>query len=272
MRELSTILSCGAVALSLSLGAGRPAHAQDWKVTGEFEYFGVGKVYQIEKGHIFWVGDFGGTFVSDKGKGNLFDHAGVKCPGVQDIDSNNKKQHAMGYCIIADAGGQAYLSWQCEGNAGETPCRGTFEYTGGTEKYQAISGKNTLRPAPQRNGRTAQSAATRPGTADFEYPLLFFLASGRHSQARMPGPCPMGVKLAGFVALRFRLCHGRPCAGHPRLAVLDATKSCMAGPSPTACTDLGNDPPQPWLIPSWPDLSGPSVAAQGLEWMAMTER
>jgi hypothetical protein len=144
MRKLSAISSCGAMALALSLGSGCPAHAQDWKVTGEFEYYGVGKVYQIEKGHIFWVGDFGGTFVNDKGKGNLFDHAGVKCPGANDIDSNNKKQRAMGYCIISDTGGQAYLSWQCEGNADGTPCRGTFEYTGGTEKYQTISGKNSF--------------------------------------------------------------------------------------------------------------------------------
>src|SRR3954452_19805796 len=28
------------------------------------------------------------------------------------------------------------------------------------------------------------------------------------------------------------LCHGRPCAGHPRLAVLEVAKSWMAGPSP----------------------------------------
>src|SRR4051812_47112445 len=33
------------------------------------------------------------------------------------------------------------------------------------------------------------------------------------------------------------------------------------GLRPTACTDLGNDPPRPCLIPSWPGLSGPSVAA-----------
>jgi hypothetical protein len=48
------------------------AHAEDWKVTGEFGWFGVGKAYQIEKGHFYWVGEFSGTFFNDKGKGSHF--------------------------------------------------------------------------------------------------------------------------------------------------------------------------------------------------------
>jgi hypothetical protein len=146
MGQLSIILNCGAMAFAFTLGAGWPARAQDqdWKVTGEFPHFGTGKAYEIEKGHTFWEGEFSGTFINDKGKGSLFDHAGVKCPGTNDIDSNNKKQRAAGYCIISDAGGQAFLSWRCEGNGDGTPCRGTFEYTGGTGKYQAISGKNSF--------------------------------------------------------------------------------------------------------------------------------
>ena len=164
MRQLSTISSCAAVVLALTLGPGWPARAQDqdWKVTGEFENFALGKIYEIEKGHILWVGDFGGTLINDKGKGNLFDHAGMRCPGMNDIDSNNKKQRARGYCIISDAGGQAYLSWQCEGNADGTPCRGTFEYTGGTGKYQTISGKNSFeyRPTAQWPDGTVSGYAT----------------------------------------------------------------------------------------------------------------
>jgi hypothetical protein len=141
----STIWLCATAAMAVALGSARPAHAEDWKVTGEFEHFGVGKAYQIEKDHIYWEGEFSGTFVNDKGKGSLFDHAGVKCPGTNDLDSKNKKQKAVGYCIIADSSGdQAYLSWQCEGDASGGPCRGTFDYTGGTGKYQAISGKNTF--------------------------------------------------------------------------------------------------------------------------------
>ena len=39
-----------------------------------------GKAYEIERGHVYWVGEFNGTFFNDKGKGSLFDRAAVKCP------------------------------------------------------------------------------------------------------------------------------------------------------------------------------------------------
>jgi hypothetical protein len=117
------------------------AHAEDWKVTGEFGCYGIGKTYQLDKGHLYWVGEFTGTFFNDKGKGSLFDRSGVRCPAYNDVDLNNKKNRAGGYCIIADANGdQAYVSWQGEGDVANIP--GTFKYTGGTGKYQSISGDN----------------------------------------------------------------------------------------------------------------------------------
>jgi hypothetical protein len=65
-----------AVAMGLALFG--TAHAEDWNVTGQFGYFGVGKATELEKGHLYWVGEFGGVFFNDKGKESLFDHAGVK--------------------------------------------------------------------------------------------------------------------------------------------------------------------------------------------------
>ena len=130
-------------ALVMGPGLSAPAHAQDWKVTGQFGAFGVGKVYQIDKGHLYWVGEFSGTFFNDKGKDSLFDGAGVKCPGFHDMDMNNKKGILAGYCVISDPDGdQAYLKWQAQGDTITFP--GTFEYTGGTGKYQGISGRNTF--------------------------------------------------------------------------------------------------------------------------------
>jgi hypothetical protein len=126
------------------------AQAQDWKVTGEFGWFGVGKAYQIEKGHFYWVGEFSGTFFNDKGKGSLFHRAGVKCPAHFDADFNNKKSRAAGYCVITDTDGdQAYLTWQNQGDTVTGP--GTFQYTGGTGKYQSISGNNTFVGVTQVN-------------------------------------------------------------------------------------------------------------------------
>jgi hypothetical protein len=140
-RSMSRLGAAAAVALAL--GSACPAHSEDWKVTGEFGWFATGKAYQIEKGHVYWMGEFSGTFINDKGTGSLFDHAGVRCPAFDDVDLNNKKDRAAGYCIISDTGGdQAYLTWQGEGDTGTG--HGMFEYTGGTGKYQGISGKNTF--------------------------------------------------------------------------------------------------------------------------------
>ena len=134
----------------MSLGLGMPAHAEDWKVVGQFGWFGVGKTYEVEKGHVYWVGEFNGTFFNDKGKGSLFDRAAVKCPAYNDIDANQKKNTIAGYCIIADTDGdQAYLRFQGQGDVKSSP--GTFEYTGGTGKYKGISGSNTFVGVTQVN-------------------------------------------------------------------------------------------------------------------------
>jgi hypothetical protein len=135
------IIALAAVAAAFALGS--PAHAEDWKAVGQFGWFAVGKVYPIEKGHFYWVGEYSGTFFNDKGEGSLFHMAGVKCPAFNDLDTNAKKNKAGGYCIITDrAGDQAYLSWRCEGDT--LACHNSFEYTGGTGKYKGITGQNTF--------------------------------------------------------------------------------------------------------------------------------
>jgi hypothetical protein len=135
------------------IGSAAVAQAQDWKAVGEFGWFGVGKAYEIEKGHFYWVGEFSGTFFSDKGEGSLFHRAGVKCPAFFDADFNTKKTKSGGYCVVSDlAGDQAYLAWQNAGTAGpggRGP--GTFQYTGGTGKYKDISGSNIFVGVPQIN-------------------------------------------------------------------------------------------------------------------------
>jgi hypothetical protein len=87
-------LQC-AFAAAMGLAICGTAHAEDWKVTGSFGWFAVGKAYQIEKGHVYFVGEFSGTFFNDKGKDSLFDKAGVKwqlhgdCGRVSDSTSQS---------------------------------------------------------------------------------------------------------------------------------------------------------------------------------------
>ncbi len=139
--KLKHIVATAAVAAAFALGSS--AQAEDWKVVGQAGFFAVGKAYQIDKGHFYWVGEYSGTFFNDKGEGSLFHMAGVKCPAFTDLDTNIKKGKGGGYCILGDpAGDQAYLSWQGEGDG--VTYHGTFEYTGGTGKYKGITGQNTF--------------------------------------------------------------------------------------------------------------------------------
>ena len=142
------------IAASMLLAIPASAHAQNWKPVGQFGWFGVGKAYQIEEGHYYWVGEFSGTFFSDKGAGGLFHLAGVKCPAYNDLDLNNNRRKAGGYCIITDFDGdQAYATWENASMSATpgTPVPGTFTFTGGTGKYSGISGKNKFFGIPQIN-------------------------------------------------------------------------------------------------------------------------
>jgi hypothetical protein len=80
-----------ALAFSMGLTLCGAAYGEDWKASGYFGWLGLGKAYEIEKGHLYWLGEFSGAFANDKGKGTLFDQTGWKCPGFNDVDINNKK-------------------------------------------------------------------------------------------------------------------------------------------------------------------------------------
>ena len=108
------------------------------KAVGYFGWFGVGKTYTLGSS-LFWAGEFSGSFQSaDQG---LFHKASVRCPASQRVDLAAGMASANGVCIIKDADGdEAYLDWDLPnwklGEAG----RGTYSYTGGTGKYEGLSG------------------------------------------------------------------------------------------------------------------------------------
>lgn len=137
----------GCVVAVLILGWAEAARAQDWKPVGTFGWFATGKVWELGKGHTYWLGEFSGTFLNDKGDGSLFHRAGVRCPAFDDNDSNTKKRTAAGRCIITDRDGdQAFLTWQGAGDSMSIP--GTFSFIGGTGKYKGINSSNNFTGGP----------------------------------------------------------------------------------------------------------------------------
>jgi hypothetical protein len=144
MRRTRLLLSMTALSAGLIVSGG--TRAEDWKPVGQFGFFGVGKAYEIEKGHFYWVGEFSGTFFNDKGENNLINRAGVKCPAWDDQDLNNKKAKFGGVCTVTDLDGDAaYVTFQGTGIPGVGKGGpGTFEWTGGTGKYKEIKGDGTF--------------------------------------------------------------------------------------------------------------------------------
>jgi len=63
------------------------------------------------------------------------------------------------------------------------------------------------------------------------------------------------------------------CPVEPRPGHLSRDmRVAMARTRSTACTDLGNDSPRRWLLPSWPGSSGPSIQARVPRQVARTRR
>jgi hypothetical protein len=103
----------------------------------------VAQTYELEKGHMFFLGRSHGVFLNDVADGFL-DKSEVTCPMANDIvDGVLTTGH--GYCIIADKDGdKAFLVFQGKGSAPGI-IAGTFLWSGGTGKFSGIQGNNTFR-------------------------------------------------------------------------------------------------------------------------------
>jgi hypothetical protein len=108
--------------------------------TGKFGWYAVGKVTELEKGRLFFTGEFSGVFFNDKSGGAL-DGIGVQCPGVNEIifGADGGKSVANGVCTLIDMeGDRIYSRWAISGSfpVGTEPA--DWEFTGGTGKYAGI--------------------------------------------------------------------------------------------------------------------------------------
>jgi hypothetical protein len=130
----------GALLLAAGMTVSGAASADEWKATGWFGWFGVGKAMEVEKGLYYWTGEFSGSFQNDKGPGSLFHMAGVRCPAWNDLNFNTGKGSSGGYCVVRDASGDTVtMSWSIPpAPIGKGP--GTFTILSGTGKYQGAKG------------------------------------------------------------------------------------------------------------------------------------
>jgi hypothetical protein len=101
----------------------------------------VAQTYELEKGHVFFLGRSQGVFFNDVADGFL-DKTEVTCALANDlVDGVTTALH--GYCIVTDKDGdKAFLVHQGKGTA-PGKIDGTFQWTGGTGKFTGIQGNNT---------------------------------------------------------------------------------------------------------------------------------
>ncbi len=115
---------------------------KDGSFSGKFGWSASGAGHEIEKNHLFFLGEFNGTFFNDESAGFL-DGSSWACPGVNDV-VNGVTRAAHGYCIVTDQDGEkAFGSWTSTGTA---PGRGAgeFKWTGGTGKYRGLTSGGTF--------------------------------------------------------------------------------------------------------------------------------
>ena len=98
-----------AVGIVLVLGAQADAQmAKQGTYAGNFGWYAIGKTFELEKDHAFWVGEFSGTFFNEAGQGFLHGTSWV-CPGVNDL-TNGASTASQGYCVVTDKeGDKAFL-------------------------------------------------------------------------------------------------------------------------------------------------------------------
>jgi hypothetical protein len=139
------VLAIFAVAIVGLLGAPTEAQQKSGKYSGKYTghaVAGVGQTYELEKGHVFVMGLSQGVFLNDVADGFL-DKTEVTCPVVEDI-ANGLIVAMHGYCTMTDKDGdKAFFVWRCKGTPPGSYA-GTFEWTGGTGKFQGLQGNNNF--------------------------------------------------------------------------------------------------------------------------------
>ena len=147
-------------ALGSSLACARDAAAGEKQSINAFAvYESNGQVYRTGEQSATFVGAITGPFFVETPEGPA-GPASIVCPAKVEVDLHDGAQDGEGHCTItAKDGGQVFAKWTCQGYA-LVGCRGKFELTGGTDRFQGITGGGTMivRSDLQEIAKTAESA------------------------------------------------------------------------------------------------------------------
>lgn len=142
-RSLSAMfLSWSLVTTGLLGTAGTAAYAEQGTVQAMAPWQGSGQVFAVAPEKLMILGSYSGILYLQDKEG-ILDTALMLCPVVQNLDIKAKKGEASGHCTFTDADDdEVYSEWRCAGVPGA--CEGDFTITGGTGKFEGITGGGKL--------------------------------------------------------------------------------------------------------------------------------
>jgi hypothetical protein len=153
----SSLLSAAA-GLAL-LGPAPGALAEPKEVSATIPWEGEGRVFRIGPTTLLFLGALKGIIYVEHTSGDV-DEGFVECPVTQRLELKTKEIFGWGNCMITPSGGDTiFAEWTCAGVTGR--CRGEFRLTGGTGKFEGITGSSEfLVRSPLRALATDMSSGT----------------------------------------------------------------------------------------------------------------
>jgi hypothetical protein len=140
MDMLKRLAQIGVFAIALAASVSRPAGAAEEATIKAFSAWqGQGHLFETGAAELTFVGALTGVMYIDTERGPLASGAMV-CPAVVTINTEDGSQDGKGRCVItANDGARVYAEIACAGFH-LIGCDGEFKLTGGTGRFQGISG------------------------------------------------------------------------------------------------------------------------------------
>lgn len=126
----------------LMLGLAGTSYAQTKSVRALIPWEGRGEVFNVGPKTVMFQGSLQGVIYVETAEGQ-FNEGFVMCPMAQFMSLETRTTSARGYCeIVGDGGDVVYAEYECNGQIGS--CEGEFELTGGTGRFEGITGSSPL--------------------------------------------------------------------------------------------------------------------------------
>jgi len=131
-----------AVAVAVTCTWSDMSYAASKTISAIIPWQGQGQIFPVTTNKLRFLGALEGIMYVETADGDM-NEAFVRCPIVQNIDAENGTTSASGNCVIvASPEDSVFAEISCTGIAGL--CRGEFKLTGGTGRFEGISGSGDM--------------------------------------------------------------------------------------------------------------------------------